>query len=217
MKKEDESGFVRRLVDENSSIAVGLFSISVLLMNRLFTGDLSNAQSRVDLLGIAVASALLVSALSTIDLEVREKETVKLAGVRFEEIPKELGKEREALLLWSLQAVLKVCSNAQSVIIAKGGATLVRYGTMGRNQQLKEGAIVKSAMVQGKQQYLADLQILPGRFEFDYLPVNTQALLIQPVGDVVMIVGANKVRPLTARDLVMLDLLAPIIGFALEA
>eukprot|EP00960_Hanusia_phi_P074416 768235-Hanusia_phi.AAC.5 len=29
-----ESGFVRRLVDENSSIAVGLFSISVLLMNR---------------------------------------------------------------------------------------------------------------------------------------------------------------------------------------
>eukprot|EP00960_Hanusia_phi_P074417 768235-Hanusia_phi.AAC.6 len=63
-------------------------------------------------------------------------------------IPKELGKEREALLLWCLQAVLKVeaagpcprdrLQQSQPHLPA-GGATLVRYGTMGRNQQLKVG------------------------------------------------------------------------------
>jgi len=82
---------------------------------------------------------------------------------------------------------------------------------------VQEGAIVRSAKQQGKQQYLADLQILPGRFEFDYLPINTQALLIQPVGEAVMVVAANKVRPFTARDLLMLELLAPILGYALES
>mmetsp|Transcript_5427 Transcript_5427/g.19095 ORF Transcript_5427/g.19095 Transcript_5427/m.19095 type:complete len:239 (-) Transcript_5427:2389-3105(-) len=139
MKKEEDPGVFTKLIDENTSIAVGVFSISVLLVNRLFTSDLSNAQSRVDLLGIAVASALLVSALSTLDLEVREKETVKLAGVWFEELPKLLDKRRESLLLWSLQTILQVvslspwpplmlrqvCSNAQSVIIGKGQQDMI--------------------------------------------------------------------------------------------
>jgi hypothetical protein len=43
------------------------------------------------------------------------------------------------------------------------------------------GPIAASALKTGEQQYLADLQILPGRFEFGYLPVNTQAIVIQPL------------------------------------
>ena len=36
--------------------------------------------------GLAVCSALLLTALSTIDLKVREKESVELAGVAFDEV-----------------------------------------------------------------------------------------------------------------------------------
>lgn len=36
--------------------------------------------------GLAMCSVLLVTALSTIDVQVREKETVALAGVEFSEV-----------------------------------------------------------------------------------------------------------------------------------
>ena len=79
--------------------------------DRLATTELSNAQGRADLLAVAVASALLISALSSIDLQVRflvivrrrvrsvgvrarhsrdaqvrDRETVRLAGVEVDEV-----------------------------------------------------------------------------------------------------------------------------------
>ena len=45
-----------------------------------------------------------------------------------------------------------------------------------------------------------------------------QAICIQPLGpDACMVVGANKVRPFTGRDIVMMERIALLVGRALEA
>ncbi|KAJ1485709.1 hypothetical protein T484DRAFT_2408112 [Baffinella frigidus] len=64
---------------------------------------------------------------------------------------------------------------------------------MGRAQQVEAGAILEKAMEEGEQAYLADLQILPGKDEFSYLPINTQAVVVQPLGDGrALVLGGNK-------------------------
>ena len=49
--------------------------------------------------------------------------------------------------------------------------------------------------------YLVALSIYPGRFEFDYLPENTQGVICQPIGtEGVLILGANAPRSYTRQD-----------------
>jgi hypothetical protein len=252
------------LNSETLSIAVGSVSLTLLLINRLATEELANAQSRSDLLGVAVCSALLLTAFSTIDLKVREKEEVELAGVRFDEVLVPLSKEQERTLRWAAKSITSACANAQSITVYARGRTVARLGIMGRAQEVSVGPIAESGMSSGKQQYLADLQILPGRFEFGYLPVNTQvraralvhtrvlrlnnptpnpqtpkpnhipnpdlnpkpnpnpdtlqAILLQPLGsDAYMVIGANKIRAFTGRDLQLIDRLGVVAAQALEA
>ena len=167
------------LSSENLSIGVGGAALTLLLVNRMATEELANAQSRSDLLGVAICSALLVSAFSTIDVKVREKEVVELAGVGFDEVLVPLDAGQEQTVRWAAGAISRVCANAKSVAVYSKGTTVARLGIMGRQQTVQVGPIAESALKSGRQQYLADLQILPGRFEFGYLPVNTQAILLQ--------------------------------------
>lgn len=167
------------LSSENLSIGVGGAALTLLLVNRMATEELANAQSRSDLLGVAICSALLVSAFSTIDVKVREKEVVELAGVGFDEVLIPLDAGQEQTVRWAAGAISRVCANAKSVAVYSKGTTVARLGIMGRQQTVQVGPIAESALKSGRQQYLADLQILPGRFEFGYLPVNTQAILLQ--------------------------------------
>jgi hypothetical protein len=49
--------------------------------------------------------------------------------------------------------------------------------------------------------YLVNLNIYPGRIEFDYLPENTQGVICQPIGTQgVLILGANAPRSYTKQD-----------------
>jgi len=197
------------LNSETLSIGVGGVSLTALLINRLATEELANAQGRADILGLAVCSALLLTALSTIDLKVREKESVELAGVVFDEVLVPMSADREQNLRWAAGAISRVCENAKSVAVYSNGQTVARLGIMGREQTVQVGPIAESALKSEKQQYLADLQILPGRFEFSYLPINTQAILIQPLGPrAFLVVGADKVRPFTGRDINMMNRIA---------
>ena len=45
------------------------------------------------------------------------------------------------------------------------------------------------------------LDLYPGRIEFNYLPVNTQGVICQPIGaEGLMILGANAPRSYTKQD-----------------
>ena len=49
--------------------------------------------------------------------------------------------------------------------------------------------------------YLVNLNLYPGKVEFDYLPPNTQGVICQPLGNHgAMILGANVPRSYTKQD-----------------
>ncbi|MEL6815570.1 MAG: cofactor assembly of complex C subunit B, partial [Cyanobacteria bacterium J06598_3] len=66
---------------------------------------------------------------------------------------------------------------------------------------ISPGTIVRRVLDKQSPVYLVNLSIYPGRVEFDYLPVNTQGVICQPLGDRgVLILGANAPRSYTQQD-----------------
>jgi hypothetical protein len=93
----------------------------------------------------------------------------------------------------------------RSVVVYRGdraaGQTLLRRGVLGPQAIVKPGPIVQRAIDKQQPIYLVDLKVYPGRIEFDYLPENTQGVIVQPLGDRgVLILGANAPRSYTNQD-----------------
>ncbi|XP_078438407.1 cofactor assembly of complex C isoform X2 [Wolffia australiana] len=66
---------------------------------------------------------------------------------------------------------------------------------------LLRGSLCQKALKSGKQTYLANLPLYPGRVEFPFLPTNTQALILQPIGDDgIAIAGGDTTRGFSSLD-----------------
>ena len=77
----------------------------------------------------------------------------------------------------------------------------LRRGVLGTNPQVNPGTIAKRVLAKTKPVYLVNLNLYPGKVEFDYLPENTQGVICQPIGDQgVLILGANAPRSYTKQD-----------------
>mmetsp|Transcript_9491 Transcript_9491/g.28655 ORF Transcript_9491/g.28655 Transcript_9491/m.28655 type:complete len:235 (+) Transcript_9491:171-875(+) len=182
------------------AIQAAAVSLGATLLNRLFgTSAFTDAQSRADLLCVASGAMLLMYGIANVDVDARVEEEVQLEG---EEVFEASGEGDGAKFLrWIGSAIPAAVPNIKSVVLYLDGRTLLRAGTAGSNSEVKPGPIVNKTTTTGEKGYFAKLEILPGRFEFDYLPGNTQAVLVQPVGNRgALILGANKVRPLTPVD-----------------
>ena len=63
---------------------------------------------------------------------------------------------------------------------------------------LRSMSILQRVQSSGDEVYLPDLQVIPGKVEFTYLPINCQSALLLPVNDddldgMAIIVGTNQV------------------------
>ncbi|CAN1151336.1 Protein COFACTOR ASSEMBLY OF COMPLEX C SUBUNIT B CCB4, chloroplastic [Linum perenne] len=66
---------------------------------------------------------------------------------------------------------------------------------------LAEGSVYQGVMKSGSQSYLANLSLYPGRSQLPFLPSNTQAVILQPLGDKgIVIIGGDKIRGFTNSD-----------------
>lgn len=67
--------------------------------------------------------------------------------------------------------------------------------------RLIQGSLYRTVLKSGKQNYLANLSLYPGRTDLPFLPSNTQAVIMQPLGDKGMIViGGDTIRGFTNLD-----------------
>jgi hypothetical protein len=79
--------------------------------------------------------------------------------------------------------------------------TILRRGILGKNPEVHLGAIGDRVIKTQKPVYLVKLELYPGRLEFDYLPENTQGVIVQPLGAKgIMVLGANIPRSYTKQD-----------------
>ncbi|HHP7229906.1 MAG TPA: cofactor assembly of complex C subunit B [Xenococcaceae cyanobacterium] len=195
MAQSDPNRIVRLL-----PIAVGGLAGTLLLINRLLTVSLTTSQARSDALGIIEGAVLLLVGVIWQQIQPRSPDTVTLVGEVGLELAPELPDPVKTELAWASHLLL-TNTVTRSLVVYYDGKTLLRRGVLGKNQTVNPGTIVQRVLQTQKPVYLVNLQLYPGKVEFDYLPENTQGVICQPIGERgVLILGANAPRSYTKQD-----------------
>jgi len=213
------------------ALVAGSVLLSVLVANRLFTEELLNSQSRADLIATVGATVLLLEALTRLDITPREADSVPLDGGEVAWVDPALPAAQRRELDWAADA-LTSCTPARSVAVVLGdGRTVGLRGTLSARtasdapaygQAVAAGPLLRKCLESksGAPDYLPSLQILPGRFEFTYLPAATQALLLVPlrgssgggVSGGAIILGADQARAFKEDDVAWARTIASGLG-----
>ena len=195
MAKSDPNKVLRLL----PIFAGGLGGV-LLLVNRLLTTQLTESQARSDALGIIEGAVLILIGLIWQQIQPRSPDVVTLIGEEGFELASELPAEVKTELAWASHLLL-TNTVTRSLVVYYDGKTLLRRGILGKKARVTPGAILKKVLDRQKAIYLVNLNLYPGKIEFDYLPENTQGIICQPIGDKgVLILGANAPRSYTKQD-----------------
>ncbi|KVI05585.1 Protein of unknown function DUF2930 [Cynara cardunculus var. scolymus] len=175
-------------------IYVGGISLFAVLFNRTISGiapvaDASSSQSRADLLTIGLAVTNILAGL--VWLSIRPK---TISVVRAWESLSAMTCSRSLVIVYDDICVLQIgCASAAS---SNEGEPLVVDA-----DKLMQGSIYQGVVKSGSQSYLANLSLYPGKSELPFLPSNTQAVILQPLGDKgIAILGGDTIRGFTASD-----------------
>ncbi|MEL7333670.1 MAG: cofactor assembly of complex C subunit B, partial [Cyanobacteria bacterium J06560_2] len=173
---------------------------TLLFLNRIATPALSDSQSRADALGVILSAILILTGLLWQRIQPKLPESVVLTGEEGFELSEEIPENLQIELAWASHLLLTNTAT-RSVLAYRDGKVLLRRGVLGTKATLTPGTIVQRVMDKQKPIYLVNLALYPGRVEFDYLPENTQGLIVQPLGDSgVLILAANAPRSYTQQD-----------------
>jgi hypothetical protein len=195
MAKADPNRILRLL-----PLVVGALGGILLLINRLLTPELTSSQSRSDALGVILSALLILTGLLWQRVQPRSPDTVDLIGEPGFELQPDLPEALKIELAWASH-ILLTNTVTRSLVIWYKGQTLLRRGVLSPDSEVKPGDIVQRVLDKQKPVYLVSLNIYPGRFEFNYLPENTQGVICQPLGqDGVLVLAANAPRSYTKQD-----------------
>jgi Cofactor assembly of complex C subunit B, CCB2/CCB4 len=212
MAKPDSDRILRLM-----PLVVGSIGGSLLFVNRLFTPSLTSFQSRADALGVIISAVLILSGLLWQRVQPRTPEAVTLIGETVFELNQSLTEAAKTELAWASHSLI-ANTVTQSVVVWYEGQTLMRRGVVGAQSQVQPGTILTRALETGKPVYLVALKLYPGRFEFDYLPENTQGVICQPLGQKgAIILAANAPRSYTRQDEAWIAAIADKIANTLES
>ena len=172
----------------------------LLLINRLTTVQLTESQARSDVLGVILSGVLILVGLIWQQIQPKSPDAVTLIGEEGIEFNPDLPDSIKTELAWASLMLLQN-TVTQSLVVYYGGQVLLRRGILGQNSQVTPDKILKRVLETQKPVYLVNLNLYPGKIEFDYLPSNTQGVICQPLGNHgAMILGANVPRSYTKQD-----------------
>ncbi len=195
MAQSDPNSILRQL-----PIAVGILAGTLLMINRLLTPNLTDSQARSDVLGVILSALLILTGLLWQRIQPKPPDTVQLVGEEGFELADPLPDVVKTELAWASHLLL-TNTVTRSIVVWYDGQVLLRRGVLSPTSEVKPGAIVQRVLTTRKPVYLVNLNLYPGKIEFDYLPENTQGVICQPLGDRgVMILAANAPRSYTQQD-----------------
>ena len=172
----------------------------LLLINRLYSPQLTESQARADVLGVILSAVLILTGLIWQQVQPRTPDSVELIGEEGFILAPNLSDAIKTELAWSSHLLL-TNTVTRSIVVYYQGKILLRRGILGEKAEVTPGAILKRVLEKHKPVYLVDLIVNPGRVEFDYLPSNTQGVICQPIGEEgVLILGAHAPRSYTKQD-----------------
>lgn len=211
MSQSDPDRWLRRL-----PLAAGGIASVLLLANRLATPVLTESQARSDVVGVIACALLVLTGLLWQRVQPRSPDAVALQGEEGFELAADLPEAVRAELAWA-SLLLLTNTVTRVVVVLWGDRVLLRRGILGAKSQVEPGAILKRVLEKQKPVYLVDLKVYPGRFEFDYLPENTQGVICQPLGTKgAIVLGANAPRSYTKQDENWIAGIAEKLAYTLE-
>ncbi|MEB3272627.1 MAG: cofactor assembly of complex C subunit B [Prochlorothrix sp.] len=197
-------------------LTVGAIGGSLLFLNRLLTPALTESQARSDALGVLLGAVLMLIGVLWQQIQPRDPEAVKLEGEEGLELADHLPESLQVELAWMSQ-VLLTNTATRSLVVWYDDRVILRRGILGPVATVTPGGILQRMQERQKPIYLVNLKLYPGRFEFDYLPPNTQGVICQPLADRgALILGANAPRSYTAQDERWVEALAEKLTHSLQ-
>jgi hypothetical protein len=221
------------IVSDLGSIVVGLSGIVMLLVGRLILdadvtvtdAEAMTGSTRSNLLAVFACVAVLLNGLVKLDVESTTAESVELQGSRWPVT--NLQQDPNSELVWALDSLLKATSAETAILLEQNRrqwnidsfAGIVPWSLTSNPISLAtiSTPILDRCLKQARESqsfqetYLPTLQALPGKTEFIYMPVNTQAILLLPflVGErpMILVLGSNRARSFTPRDIAWCQLL----------
>jgi Cofactor assembly of complex C subunit B, CCB2/CCB4 len=197
-------------------LVVGIIGGLALMLNRLTTASLTTNQSRSDALGIILSALLILVGLLWQQVQAKSPEVVVLIGEEGFELNESLSEPIKTELAWASH-ILLTNTATKTLVVWYDGQILLRRGILSPVRQFTPGQIVQRSLKTQKPTYLVKLSLYPGKIEFDYLPENTQGLIVQPLGTLgVIVLGANAPRSYTKQDENWIEAIATKLNYSLE-
>lgn len=195
MAKPDQNQVLRQL-----PIAAGILAGTLLMINRLLTPALTDSQARSDVLGVILSALLILTGLLWQRIQPKPPDAVILVGEEGFELAPDLSETAKTELAWATHLLL-TNTVTKSIVLWYNGRVLLRRGILGPSVEVKPGTIVQRVLNTQRPVYLVNLNLYPGKIEFNYLPENTQGVICQPIGNQgVLILAANAPRSYTKQD-----------------
>ncbi|KAI5679124.1 hypothetical protein M9H77_10074 [Catharanthus roseus] len=210
VSKNDD--FVRSL-----PIYVGGISLLAVLFNRTVSGiapvaDASSSQSRADLLTLGLAVTNILNGLVWLSIRPKSISPVSPDGIECQIICSYLPDFVVSELLWAWESLSFVtCCRSLVIVYDKRCILQIGYAAVSASgkddvigvdvDKLMQGSLYQGLMKSKSQSYLANLSLYPAKSELPFLPSNTQAVILQPLGSKgVAVIGGDIIRGFTTSD-----------------
>ncbi|KAI6686500.1 hypothetical protein NL676_032413 [Syzygium grande] len=208
----NNDGLVRSL-----PIYVGGASLLAVLFNRTVSGippvaDASSSQSRADLLTLGLAVTNILAGLVWLSIRPKSVPAVEPLGAECRRIRSDLPESVVSELFWVWES-LSTVTCCRSLAIIYDGHCIMQIGMAAKSSandgqaedvdanKLMQGSLYQGIINSRAQSYLANLSLYPGRSELPFLPTNTQAVILQPLGDKgIAVIGGDTIRGFTMSD-----------------
>lgn len=198
-------------------LAVGTIVGFGLILNRLVTPELTPSHSRSDALGIFASAMLILVFLLGQQIESKSPESVELIGTDRFWLDATLPESLRSELAWTSHTLLTQ-TVTRSIVVWYNGRVIHYRGILPEQNLEQPGPIGLRVMAKEQPMYLVKLSLYPGRIEFNYMPENTQGLIVQPLENQgMMVMGSNVSRSYTNQDEAWIKALAAKLSYSLRS
>jgi hypothetical protein len=228
------------------SIALGTIGLLIVVVNRLAlldveissSADTLTSETRADLLAVFACGSVLLNGVTKLDVTTALAESVTLEGntlVETEFISDSIDQTAKETISWAFDSLLSATPAKTVILIQKkddgddDGWIISSRGGIIPSSTSSLTIPVKTPILDRvgspgnvKETYLPTLQALPGRFEFTYLPSNTQLAVLIPISSKstsngsfcnnVLVLGSNTAKSFTPRDIAWSRIVADRLG-----
>ncbi|KAK3038620.1 hypothetical protein RJ639_027283 [Escallonia herrerae] len=175
-------------------------------------GAYVEVNSRADLLTLGLAVTNILAGLVWLSIRPKSISAVRPQGVECQRICSDLPEYVVSEVLWVWQTLSEVTC-CRSLVIVYNSRFVLQIGFAAASSsneseavvvdpnKLMQGSLYRSVIKSGSQSYLANLSLYPGKSELPFLPSNTQAVILQPLGDKgIAIIGGDTIRGFPTSD-----------------